>query len=126
MNVILFLESIGTMEVVVILLFVLIFFGSKSIPDISRTIGRTMRDMRDASQSIKDEINKSTADMKTEIEKNRAEFEKKFDISKEVEAIKNNINDSNTSKELNELKSTLSSDIKSTQESDTSSSDNRF
>ena len=56
--------------------------------------------------------------MKTEIEKNRAEFEKKFDISKEVDSIKNNINDSNTSKELNDLKSSLSSDIKSTQKTD--------
>jgi Sec-independent protein translocase protein TatA len=37
-----------------------LFFGSKSIPKIARSLGRGMRQLRDASQQIQDDI-KSTA-----------------------------------------------------------------
>lgn len=49
--------SIG--EIVVILLFVLLFFGSESIPNIARTLGRGLRQIRDASSEIQTEIRKS-------------------------------------------------------------------
>ncbi|MFM7902051.1 MAG: twin-arginine translocase TatA/TatE family subunit, partial [Bacteroidota bacterium] len=44
----LFLESIGTGELLVILLFVLMFFGSKKIPELARGLGKGMREMNDA------------------------------------------------------------------------------
>ena len=52
----LFLESIGTGELFVILLFVLLFFGSKKIPELARGLGKGMREMNDAMRGIKDEI----------------------------------------------------------------------
>jgi sec-independent protein translocase protein TatA len=52
----LFLESIGTGELFVILLFILLFFGSKKIPELARGLGKGMREMNDAMRGIKDEI----------------------------------------------------------------------
>jgi sec-independent protein translocase protein TatA len=52
----LFLESIGTGELLVILLFVLMFFGSKKIPELARGLGKGMREMNDAMRGIQDEI----------------------------------------------------------------------
>ena len=49
--------SIG--EIVVILLFVLLFFGSESIPGIARSLGRGLRQIRDATGEIQNEIRKS-------------------------------------------------------------------
>ncbi|HLP12419.1 MAG TPA: twin-arginine translocase TatA/TatE family subunit [Flavobacteriales bacterium] len=46
-------------EIFVILLFILLFFGSESIPTMARTLGRGMRQIRDATSEIKTEIKKS-------------------------------------------------------------------
>lgn len=46
-------------EIAVILLFVLLFFGSESIPNIARTLGRGMRQIKDATSEIQSEIRKS-------------------------------------------------------------------
>ena len=56
LSLILFLESIGTGELLLILLFVLFFFGSKKIPDLARGLGKGMREMKDAVQGIEQDI----------------------------------------------------------------------
>lgn len=43
-------------ELLIILLFVLMFFGAKGIPDMARTMGRFMRQVRDASNEVQREI----------------------------------------------------------------------
>lgn len=63
----LFLNSLGTGEVIIILLVILMFFGSKNIPSIARTMGRGIRQMRDASQEIQNEITKSTNSMREDL-----------------------------------------------------------
>lgn len=64
---ILFLGDVAGSEVLLILVFILIFFGSKSIPGIARTFGRTIRQIKDASQDLQDEIKKSTGDIKGDL-----------------------------------------------------------
>jgi TatA/E family protein of Tat protein translocase len=63
----LFLSDVSGTEVLVILIFVLMFFGSKSIPGIARTLGRTMRQIKDASNEIQNEIKQSGVDMKKDL-----------------------------------------------------------
>jgi sec-independent protein translocase protein TatA len=55
-------------EIIVVLVFVLIFFGSKSIPDIARSMGKGMQEFNKATREIKKEINESTSGLKDEIE----------------------------------------------------------
>ena len=43
-------------EIIIILLFIVIFFGSSKIPDLARTLGKTIREVKDASNEIKKEI----------------------------------------------------------------------
>ena len=64
---VLFLNDISGSEVLLILVFVLMFFGSKSIPGLARTLGKTMRQIKDASSDLQDEIRKSGADMKKDL-----------------------------------------------------------
>jgi sec-independent protein translocase protein TatA len=64
---VLFLNDIGTSEVVLILVFILIFFGSKSIPGLARSMGRTMRQIKDASNDLQSEIKKTTTELKGEL-----------------------------------------------------------
>ncbi len=63
----LFLSDVGGSEILLILVVILMFFGSKSIPGIARTMGRTIRQIKDASQEVQNEIRKSGADMKGDL-----------------------------------------------------------
>ena len=58
-------------ELMVILLFVLIFFGAKGIPDIARTMGRTMRQLRDASNEVQREITRGANEVRRGVEEQR-------------------------------------------------------
>jgi TatA/E family protein of Tat protein translocase len=64
--VLLFLNSIGGMEVLLILLFILMFFGSKSIPGIARSLGKGLREIQHASNEIRNEIKNSADQIKKE------------------------------------------------------------
>ena len=71
----LFLEGISAGELIFVFLIILLFFGSKSIPKIARTFGRGMRQLRDASQQIQDDIKYTASDETSNpIEKKKEEF----------------------------------------------------
>ena len=55
---------IGGPEIVVVLLFVVVFFGSKKIPEIAKGLGRAMREVKDASNEIKKEIRETSKSIK--------------------------------------------------------------
>jgi sec-independent protein translocase protein TatA len=81
---ILFLSGVAGSEILVILLFILIFFGAKSIPGMSRSLGRGIRQIKDASQEIQDEIRKTTGDMRKEMDLNRALNQAVEDVEKPI------------------------------------------
>ena len=59
---------IGGPEIIVILSFIVIFFGSKKIPEVAKSIGRAIREMQDASNEIRKEIKKTTSSIKDDID----------------------------------------------------------
>ena len=59
---------IGGPEIIIILLFIVIFFGSSKIPDLARTIGKTIREVKDASNEIKKEIRDSASEVKDDLD----------------------------------------------------------
>ncbi len=63
----LFLNSISGGEILVILLIVLMLFGSDSIPKIARTFGKTIRQFKDASQEIQRDIQASAKEATKEV-----------------------------------------------------------
>ncbi len=58
-NMILF---IGTTEVILIFLVVLLLFGSKKIPEVARALGKGVREFQKATAEIKREISKADLD----------------------------------------------------------------
>lgn len=56
-SILLFLPNLGGPEILLILLVILIFFGAKRIPDLARGMGRGIREFKDATREIKDEVN---------------------------------------------------------------------
>ena len=63
--------NLGFGEIAIIMLVALIFFGSKGLPDVARTLGRAMRQMRDASQEVQREIRKGASDVQRTIEETK-------------------------------------------------------
>ncbi len=72
--------DIAGSEILLILVFVLVFFGSKSIPGIAQSLGKTIRQIKDASNDVQNEIKKSTGDMKGDFNLQRMIDDTKSDI----------------------------------------------
>ncbi|WP_082161504.1 Sec-independent protein translocase subunit TatA/TatB [Rufibacter radiotolerans] len=59
----LFIGNLGTGEIIVLVLIVLLLFGAKRIPDLARGLGKGIREFKDATKEIKNDIeNASTED----------------------------------------------------------------
>lgn len=54
-------------EIFLVLLFVLVFFGANKIPGFARTMGKTIRQVKDATSEIQRDIQKSAKDMKDQV-----------------------------------------------------------
>ncbi len=54
-----FLGGLGGQEIMLILLVILIFFGAKKIPELARGLGKGIREFKDATKEIKDDIEDS-------------------------------------------------------------------
>ena len=51
------MPSIGFGEILIILLFALIIFGPRRLPEMGRTIGRSMKEFRSAAADLRQEFN---------------------------------------------------------------------
>ena len=73
-------------EIMVVMLIVVMLFGADKIPEIARGLGKGMRQVKDATNDIKREINESSEKIgiDTDITKN---------INKEITDVKDSIND---------------------------------
>jgi len=79
-------------EIVVVMLVVLILFGSKSIPGMARTFGKGMKEFRNVTQEIKNELETSTDDFRKDIDdvKNTVKKETKK-ITNDVKNVSDNV-----------------------------------
>lgn len=50
--------NLGTGEILLILLVILIFFGAKKIPELAQGLGKGIREFRKAARDVQDEIEK--------------------------------------------------------------------
>lgn len=74
-------------EIVLVMLLALLFFGSKAIPDIAKTLGKGMREFKKATNEIKRELDTHTSDIKKDIN------EVSSTVKKETNEIKKGISD---------------------------------
>lgn len=58
MSTILFLGNMGTGEIIMILVIVLLLFGGRKIPELMRGLGRGVREFNDAKNNVSSEIRK--------------------------------------------------------------------
>ncbi len=87
-------------EIALIIVVALMLFGSKNIPEIARTLGKGMAQIKNATNDIKNEIQKSAdfteiTDLKDNIQKEITNFDisSANDITKEIDKVKEDIED---------------------------------
>ncbi len=87
-------------EIVLIVVVALMLFGAKNIPEIARTLGKGMAQIKNATNDIKNEIQKSAdfkeiTDIKDAIEKDISGVNASptDDIVKEIDKVKEEIED---------------------------------
>lgn len=73
-------------EIFFIMFIVVMVFGADKIPDIARGLGKGMRQLKDATEDIKQEIQKSA-------EKQGINTDFTKDIKQEIDKVKENINE---------------------------------
>lgn len=89
----LFLSDIAGSEIIVVLLVVLMLFGSKSIPGLARGVGKGMRQITNARNEIQNEIRKSTSEMKKDFDLQRTINDTVNDVNVSTKKIADQIND---------------------------------
>ena len=77
---------ISTPELLCVLFVAVLLFGTNKIPEIARTLGKGMRQLRDATSEIKEEINKS-------VEKSGIDTSLIDEVKQEVEKAKEGLED---------------------------------
>jgi len=102
----------GGGEIMIILLFIIMFFGSKRIPEIARTLGKGIKEVRNATNEIKREIRDQSIDAESSASNMTKGF---YDPAKEIKdvagSVKRGFND-------------LVEEVKKAPESSTPSQDN--
>ena len=83
----LFLNDVAGSEIIVIILVVLIFFGSKSIPGIAKTLGKTLYQIKNASSELQNEIKKSGFDIKEDLKISNLIKEQQEEITRPMDQV---------------------------------------
>ena len=72
MNAILFfLGGVGFQEILLIVLFVLIFFGAKKIPEFMKGLGKGVREFKDSMNDVKRDLEDTSRDASRKLEDNK-------------------------------------------------------
>ncbi len=79
MGCLLFLNGLGDGEVIMILIFIIIFFGPKKIPELARGLGKGLRQVKDATSEIQREITREANEIKKDVD-----ISKDLDLDKDL------------------------------------------
>ncbi|MBL7889088.1 MAG: twin-arginine translocase TatA/TatE family subunit [Bacteroidia bacterium] len=90
--------NMGGGEVFLIILVVLMLFGSDKLPGIAKGLGRGLRELNDAKDQLQQEIHKNTGGLTEEIRKHTSEIQSEIDkanqsISRQVTEVTQVVND---------------------------------
>lgn len=71
--------NLGGGEIVIILFVILLLFGGKGIPGIAKTLGKGIREFKDATNGMQQDIQKSTGGITEQINEQIREVKKEIE-----------------------------------------------
>jgi sec-independent protein translocase protein TatA len=83
MNYYLLFLNLGGGEVVMILLVVLLLFGGKGIPNLARTLGKSVREFKDAASGIQKDLTEGIGEVDREVHEQIQQVKKRVEHTEE-------------------------------------------
>ena len=71
--------DLGTQELIVIFIVAFLVFGPKKLPELGRTLGKGMRELKTAMKGVRDSFEEAESDVTEEMKKAKTEIEKVYD-----------------------------------------------
>ena len=84
--------NLGGGEIFIVIIMIVMFFGSDKLPGIAKGLGKGLREINDAKNQIQAEISKGTDGFKEELQKHTSEIQS--EITKAGEGMKKQLEDS--------------------------------
>jgi sec-independent protein translocase protein TatA len=89
-------ENLGSAEVILIFLVILIFFGPKKIPELAANLGKGLRKFREAKEGFESQVKTAMKEPMEELQKAKTNFDRNFaeakdGFQKQVEAGMNEV-----------------------------------
>lgn len=81
--------NLGGGEVAIVVMIIIMFFGSDKLPGLAKGLGKGIREINDAKNQIQNEISKGTEGFKEELQKHTSEIQS--EINKAGEGMKKQI-----------------------------------
>lgn len=75
--------NLGGGEIVLILFVILLMFGGKGIPSIARTLGKGIREFKNATNDIQRDIQQGTSGLTQQVNEQIQEVKKEIDFEKD-------------------------------------------
>ena len=79
LNSILIFLNLGGGEVAIVVMIIILFFGSDKLPGLAKGLGKGIREINDAKNQIQNEIAKGTDGFKEELNKHTSEIQAEID-----------------------------------------------
>ncbi|MBC7865416.1 MAG: twin-arginine translocase TatA/TatE family subunit [Bacteroidia bacterium] len=89
MNTVLLFLNMGGSEMTVILIMIFLLFGGKGIPNVARTLGKTVREFKDAASGIQRDIMNTSTEIEREIINTSSSISK--EVNEQVQKIQREI-----------------------------------
>jgi len=86
LNSVLLFLNMGTPEIMLILLAVLLLFGGKKLPELARGLGKGIREFKDASEGVKREIHRNINSVSDDL---TVDLDNKANANKQAEEAQN-------------------------------------
>jgi len=71
--------DLGTQELIVIFIVAFLVFGPKKLPELGRTLGKGMRELKSAMKGVRDSFEEAESDVTEEVKKAKTEIEKVYE-----------------------------------------------
>ncbi|MBU0488104.1 MAG: twin-arginine translocase TatA/TatE family subunit [Bacteroidetes bacterium] len=68
--------NIGTSEIILIILVIVIFFGPKKIPELAKSFGKAINNFNQAADKVKEEINREVVELQDAGDETKPKSEK--------------------------------------------------
>ncbi|MBI4682001.1 MAG: twin-arginine translocase TatA/TatE family subunit [Nitrospirae bacterium] len=111
--------DLGTQELIVIFIVAFLVFGPKKLPELGRTLGKGIRELKTAMRGIKASFDESVPDITEEIKGVKSDLEKS--IYKSIEDNfegKKEVKENSEAKTSNEMSETSEEKVKEKKETD--------